>query len=209
MRAFTIVEFSIAIAVATILGAAAIARYNTFLRESEFTSGGQQIANCFERANTQARTSSAANPARFVRATITYDASTPAVNCIVESEPQYRSDGTVITTTSLLQGNPAESTTNLAFTANNARLAIGTTLRVVFGALENGVPLGMSTDGALNRQPDDSLTPSTYVPFGTGFTMDENTNTIRLNSDTSNACGVVNMTPIGSPVSFQALSSCP
>lgn len=208
VRGFTIIEFTIAIAVATILGAAAISRYNTYLREQEFLSGGQDVANCLQRANTQARAGASINPPRFVRATLSYDSATPKVDCIVESQSQYRADGSVITTSQLLQGNPVESATNQPFRANNARLASGTTVRLVFGALENGMPLGMSVDGLLVRQPDDALTPSTYVPFGSGFSLTASVNTIRLNSSSSTKCGVIQMANIGTPVRFQALSTC-
>jgi prepilin-type N-terminal cleavage/methylation domain-containing protein len=207
-RGFTIIEFTIAIAVAAILGAAAISRYNTYLREQEFISGGQQIANCLQRANSQSRASST-TPPRFVRATIAYDSSVPKVDCIVESEPQYRtSDGSVITTSQLLQANPVASTTNLPFRAVNTRLNNGTTYRVVFGSLEGGAPLGLSLDAVLVRQPDDALTPSTYVPFGTGFSISDTVNTIRLNSDSSAKCGVIQMTNLGAPVRFEELSTC-
>jgi len=208
-RGFTIIEFTIAIAIAAILGAAAISRYNTYAREQEFLSGGQDVANCLQRANTQSRAGAVTNPPRFVRATLSYDSTTPKVDCIVESMGLTRADGSTLTVTQLLQGNPAEVTTNLPYRANNARLNSGTTVRVVFGALENGSPLGLSTDGVLNRQPDDSATPSTYVPFGSGFSITSTANTIRLNSASSTKCGVIQMTNIGTPVRFEELTSCP
>lgn len=209
VRAFTIIEFTIAIAVAMILGAAAISRYNAYLREQGFLSGGQEIANCLQRANTQARASTVNNPPRFVRATISYDASVPKVDCIVEAQPQYRADGSIVTVTQLLQGNPVESTTNQPFRADNTRLAAGLNLRVVFGALENGVPLGLSNNNLLVRQPDNPLIPTSYVPFGSGFVIDASTNTIRLNSDSTPQCGVIMMTVLGAPIHFEPLSSCP
>jgi prepilin-type N-terminal cleavage/methylation domain-containing protein len=207
-RGFTIIEFTIAIAVATILGAAAISRYNTYLREQEFLSGGQEVANCLQRANTQARAGATINPPRFVRATLAYDSTTPKVDCIVESQSQYRADGSAITVTQLLQGNPVESATNQPFRANNSRLASGTTVRYVFGALENGIPLGYSIDGVLFKQPDDPLTPSTYVPFGRGFSLTTTENVLRFNSASSSKCGTVQMTSIGTPVRFEELSTC-
>lgn len=208
VRGFTIIEFTIAIAVATILGAAAVARYNTYLREQEFISGGQNIANCMQRANTMARAGDAISPPRFVRATITYDIAAPTVSCIVEPEPQYRADGSQITVTQLLQGSPAESVSNLPFKADNARLGTGTNVRVVFGALESGVPLGLSRNGVIFLQPDDSLVPATYVPFGSGFSMSDTANTVRLNSDSSLQCGVISMTSIGAPIRFEELTTC-
>jgi Tfp pilus assembly protein FimT len=208
-RAFTIVEFTIAIAVATIIGLAAITRYNTYLRHQEFIAGGQQIANCLQRANQQARASSALNPPRFIRATINQVTSDSSVTCAIEQYQQKTAAGVDITTTNLLGGNPAETGTTQTFRAENAALSTGTTVRFVFGSLENGAPLGMSLDGSPSRQPDNSTVPSTYVPFGRGFSLDATTNRVELIGISTSACGVLSMPLTGTPVTFTELTSCP
>lgn len=208
VRGFTIVEFAIAIAVAGLLGAAAISRYNGYLRQQEFTSGGQQLANCLSRASQQAQAGGDVAPPRFTRATISYDSSIPRIDCRIEAHSQYRADGTEITTTQLLQGNPAETASGQPLRGDNLQLHSGTVVRVVFGSLERGVPLGLSENGIAARQPDNPLLPS-YVPFGRGFSMDATTNAVRINSSTASSCGVLAMPATGTPVRFQQLSSCP
>lgn len=212
VRAFTIVEFTIAVAIATVIGAAAISRYNAYIRQVEFTAGGERIAACLQRASIQSRANTTGSPIRYTRATITstqIDDVNSAVDCHVETFSS-KTAGVTNTTTLLLQGTPAETGTNQSFRVENA-FQFGTTgtatVRVVFGSLENGVPLGLSFNGAITLQPDDSGLNS-YVPFGTGFTISGSKNTIRIDSSLNAICGVIQMTNVGTPVVFKRLDSC-
>jgi Tfp pilus assembly major pilin PilA len=209
-KGFTIVEFAIAIAVATILGAVAISRYNSYLRVQEFANGGSAIASCLQRGSVVARTGSPTDPMRFVRTTITSDTPSATVKCQVESFPATV-NGAAVTVSQLLQGIPAEGATSQVFTAESTVLHTGSNVRVVFGSIEGGVGLGFSRNSALVVQPTlDSAPAGAGLRYGAGFVINENTNSIRLNSEGTNdlMCGVVVMPASGSPVSFRQLASC-
>ncbi|HSI20551.1 MAG TPA: prepilin-type N-terminal cleavage/methylation domain-containing protein [Verrucomicrobiae bacterium] len=204
VRAFTIIELSIAVAVAAIIGMAAVSRYSGYLQLQEFRSGGQQIANCLQRASHQVRAGSTANVPRFTRATITSYPGTPKVECIVEPYAAIQaSDGTELLVSELLAGVPAEGVSGQPFRADNSILKTNAIVRVVFGALENGMPVGLSSAGIAIKQPD--APGATYVPLGRGFTLPEGTTTIQINSQSIDACGVISMTNLGLPVKFQEL----
>jgi Tfp pilus assembly protein PilE len=206
VRGFTIVEFAIAISVAVILGMAGITRYNSYLREQDFTNGGQQVASCLQNAYLQARTG--LGNSRYTRATITSDANAVQVSCIVEVHPLLTSNGTQRTVTQLLGGTPAEGTGATLYRGDNTQLTSGTITRVVFGALEGGAPLGLSSGATILRQPDTSGV-GTYIPFGRGFTMDATSNAILLHDEDTTHCGFISMTAVGSPIQFQTLTTCP
>jgi type II secretory pathway pseudopilin PulG len=224
LRGFTIVELAIALSVTVFLSAVAISRFNIYQRDEEFRAGGAEIASCLQRAVLAARSGITVptafdgdQPARYVRATIV--SSSDGVQCHYEGYPAKvtaANQSTVsIAVNGLLQASPPEIYGNKAqFFAPSTRLAGGVgRVRVVFGSIERGVPLGMSSEqnniiSILRQPPADGSPGGAGVPYGAGFMINESVNSVIIQRDDTLDCGALFMPTIGAPVTFREVT-CP
>lgn len=207
-RGFTIIELVVAAAIIVVITAVALPRYNYFSDQQDFVSSSNELARCISAAQGEAlRVGNSSASKRFVDAHITI-AGDGSINCKVRANRSSTINSALME--DLMVEDSVYSPKIMRYTkfdgAGDSLQVVGkastlnaSTLRsikIVFGSVERGIPVGIATnDGVSTTVFYSSTSTSTTQGFETKLKL--------RSPDNSDFYGQIYIGAFGSPIAFK------